>query len=206
MVEENGLSPKKQEVFDDSIPAGTVIGSEPVGGTELSPDSTVTLVVSKGVEMFAVPKLEGLSADEAKAALKDAGLAVGKVDEKYDDSVDKGTVISASKKEGEQLVHDEKVDLVVSKGDAPIAVPKVEGLSYDAAFATLTKRGFRVGKEEVFSDTVPKGDVVFQWPKSTEAKPYNSLVIVRVSKGKEPKDDKPKDEKPKEDKPKDSGK
>ncbi|GAA0037084.1 protein kinase domain-containing protein [Brevibacterium metallidurans] len=206
VVEENGLSPKKQEVFDDSIPAGTVIGSEPVGGTELSPDSTVTLVVSKGVEMFAVPKLEGLSADEAKAALKDAGLAVGKVDEKYDDSVDKGTVISASKKEGEQLVHDEKVDLVVSKGDAPIAVPKVEGLSYDAAFATLTKRGFRVGKEEVFSDTVPKGDVVFQWPKSTEAKPYNSLVIVRVSKGKEPKDDKPKDEKPKEDKPKDSGK
>lgn len=208
VVEENGLSPKKQEVFDDSIPAGTVIGSEPVGGTELSPDSTVTLVVSKGVEMFAVPKLEGLSADEAKAALTDAGLAVGKVDEKYDDSVDKGTVISASKKEGEQLVHDEKVDLVVSKGDAPIAVPKVEGLSYDAAFATLTKRGFRVGKEEVFSDTVPKGDVVFQWPKSTEAKPYNSLVIVRVSKGKEPKpkDDKPKDEKPKEDKPKDSGK
>ena len=203
VVEENGLSPKKQEVFDDSIPAGTVIGSEPVGGTELSPDSTVTLVVSKGVEMFAVPKLEGLSADEAKTALTDAGLAVGKVDEKYDDSVDKGTVISASKKEGEQLVHDEKVDLVVSKGDAPIAVPKVEGLSYDAAFATLTKRGFRVGKEEVFSDTVPKGDVVFQWPKSTEAKPYNSLVIVRVSKGKEPK---PKDEKPKEDKPKDSGK
>ena len=206
VVEENGLSPKKQEVFDDSIPAGTVIGSEPVGGTELSPDSTVTLVVSKGVEMFAVPKLEGLSADEAKTALTDAGLAVGKVDEKYDDSVNKGTVISASKKEGEQLVHDEKVDLVVSKGDAPIAVPKVEGLSYDAAFATLTKRGFRVGKEEVFSDTVPKGDVVFQWPKSTEAKPYNSLVIVRVSKGKEPKDDKPKDEKPKEDKPKDSGK
>ncbi|GAA3841320.1 Stk1 family PASTA domain-containing Ser/Thr kinase [Brevibacterium ammoniilyticum] len=203
VVEENGLSPKKQEVFDDSIPAGTVIGSEPVGGTELSPDSTVTLVVSKGVEMFAVPKLEGLSADEAKTALTDAGLAVGKVDEKYDDSVDKGTVISASKKEGEQLVHDEKVDLVVSKGDAPIAVPKVEGLSYDAAFATLTKRGFRVGKEEVFSDTVPKGDVVFQWPKSTEAKPYNSLVIVRVSKGKEPK---PKDDKPKEDKPKDSGK
>ncbi|MBR7503133.1 hypothetical protein KCW65_23945, partial [Mycobacterium tuberculosis] len=62
------------------------------------------------------------------------------------------------------------------------------------------------GKEEVFSDTVPKGKVVFQWPKSTEAKPYNSLVIVRVSKGKEEKkDDKPKDEKPKDEK-KDEGK
>ena len=207
VVESSGLNPEKQEVFDDSIPAGTVIGSEPVGGTELSPDSTVTLVVSKGVETFAVPKLEGLSAEKAKAALDDAGLAVGKVEEKYDDSVAKGVVISASKKEGEELVHDEKVDLVVSKGDAPVEVPNVEGLTYDAAFATLTKRGFRVGKEEVFSDTVPKGKVVFQWPKSSEAKPYNSLVIVRVSKGKEEKkdEDKPKDEKPKDEK-KDEGK
>lgn len=206
VVESSGLNPEKQEVFDDSIPAGTVIGSEPVGGTELSPDSTVTLVVSKGVETFAVPELEGLSAEKAKAALDDAGLGVGKVDEKYDDSVAKGIVISASEKEGEELVHDAKVDLVVSKGDAPVEVPDVEGLTYDAAFATLTKRGFRVGKEEVFSDTVPKGKVVFQWPKSTEAKPYNSLVIVRVSKGKEEKkDDKPKDDKPKDEK-KDEGK
>ncbi|MCT1551522.1 protein kinase domain-containing protein [Brevibacterium casei] len=206
VVESSGLNPEKQEVFDDSIPAGTVIGSEPVGGTELSPDSTVTLVVSKGVETFAVPELEGLSAEKAKAALDDAGLGVGKVDEKYDENVAKGIVISASEKEGEELVHDAKVDLVVSKGDAPVEVPDVEGLTYDAAFATLTKRGFRVGKEEVFSDTVPKGKVVFQWPKSTEAKPYNSLVIVRVSKGKEEKkDDKPKDEKPKDEK-KDEGK
>lgn len=207
VVESSGLNPEKQEVFDDSIPAGTVIGSEPVGGTELSPDSTVTLVVSKGVETFAVPKLQGLSAEKAKAALDDAGLAVGKVEEKYDDSVAKGVVISASKKEGEELVHDAKVDLVVSKGDAPVEVPNVEGLTYDAAFATLTKRGFRVGKEEVFSDTVPKGKVVFQWPKSSEAKPYNSLVIVRISKGKEEKkdEDKPKDEKPKDEK-KDEGK
>ena len=206
VVESSGLNPEKQEVFDDSIPPGTVIGSEPVGGTELSPDSTVTLVVSKGVETFAVPELEGLSAEKAKAALDDAGLGVGKVDEKYDENVAKGIVISASEKEGEELVHDAKVDLVVSKGDAPVEVPDVEGLTYDAAFATLTKRGFRVGKEEVFSDTVPKGKVVFQWPKSTEAKPYNSLVIVRVSKGKEEKkDDKPKDEKPKDEK-KDEGK
>ncbi|MFF8892378.1 protein kinase domain-containing protein [Brevibacterium casei] len=206
VVESSGLNPEKQEVFDDSIPAGTVIGSEPVGGTELSPDSTVTLVVSKGVETFAVPELEGLSAEKAKAALDDAGLGVGKVDEKYDENVAKGIVISASEKEGEELVHDAKVDLVVSKGDAPVEVPDVEGLTYDAAFATLTKRGFRVGKEEVFSDTVPKGKVVFQWPKSTEAKPYNSLVIVRVSKGKEEKkDDKSKDDKPKDEK-KDEGK
>lgn len=197
-LEETGLDPKPKKVFDDKVPAGTVIGTDPVGGAELSPDSTVTVVVSKGEEMFAVPKLEGLSADEAKDALKKSDLSVGKIDEKYSDSIKNKQVISASKKPGEKLSKGTKVDLVVSKGVAPIPVPKVEGLTFDAAYATLAKRGFRVGKDEVFSDDVPKGKVISQYPKSTESKPANSLIIVKVSKGKEKKDDKSKDDKSKD--------
>lgn len=194
-LEETGLKTKVSEVFDDEVPAGVVVGTDPVGGVELAPESIVTVVVSKGEELFAVPKLEGLSADDAAAALEKANLKAGKIEEKYDDSVKKNLVISASQDEGKELSRDSSVDLVVSKGDAPIAVPKVEGLTYDAAFATLTNRGFRVGKDEVFSDSVPKGSVVSQWPRSTESKPYDSLVIVKVSKGKEPKDEKDKDDK-----------
>lgn len=207
-IEDTGLDAQPKEVFDDSVPAGVVIGTDPVGGAELAPDSTVTVVVSKGEEMFAVPKLEGLSADDAEAALKKADLKLGKVDKEYSDAVDKDDVISASKKSGEELSKDTKVDLVVSKGVKPTPVPNVEGLTFDAAYATLAKRGFRVGKDEVFSDDVPKGKVVSQWPKSSEAKPYDSLIIVRISKGKEKKDeskDDKKDEK-KKDESKDSKK
>jgi serine/threonine protein kinase/beta-lactam-binding protein with PASTA domain len=188
-LEDNDLQAEPKEVFDDSVPAGEVIGTEPVSGSELAPDSKVTVVVSKGEEKFAVPKLEGLKKDDAEEALKKANLAVGKVDEKYSDSVDDNAVISASKKPGEKLSKGEKIDLVVSKGVAPTPVPNVEGLSFDAAYATLAKRGFRVGKDEVFDDDVPKGKVVSQFPKSTESKPANSLIIVRVSKGKEKKED-----------------
>ena len=188
-IEGTGLEAQPKEVFDDSVPAGVVIGTEPVGGSELAPDSTVTVVVSKGEEKFAVPKLKGLSADDAEAALKEAHLGLGKVDEEYSDSVDKDVVISASQKSGEKLSQDSKIDLVVSKGVKPIPVPNVEGLTFDAAYATLAKRGFRVGKDEVFSDDVPKGKVVTQWPRSTEAKPLDSLIIVRVSKGEEKKDE-----------------
>lgn len=203
-IEDTGLDAKPKEVFDDSVPAGVVIGTDPVGGSELAPDSTVTVVVSKGEEMFAVPKLEGLSADDAEAALKKADLKLGKVEEEYSVSVDKDDVISASKKSGEDLSKGTKVDLVVSKGVKPTPVPNVEGLTFDAAYATLAKRGFRVGKDEVFSDDVPKGKVVSQWPKSSEAKPYDSLIIVRVSKGKEKKEES-KDDK-KDEKKKDDGK
>lgn len=201
-IEDTGLDAQPKEVFDDSVPAGVVIGTDPVGGSELAPDSTVTVVVSKGEEMFAVPKLEGLSADEAEAALKKAELKLGKVDEEYSDSVDNDDVIKASKKPGEDLSKGTEVDLVVSKGVEPTPVPNVEGLTFEAAYATLAKRGFRVGKDEVFSDDIPKGKVVSQWPKSSEAKPYDSLIIVRVSKGKEKKEeskDDKKDEKKKDD-------
>src|SRR5699024_9029372 len=70
-------------------------------------------------------------------------------------------------------------------------------LTFDAAYATLAKRGFRVGKDEVFDDDVPKGKVVSQYPKSTESKPANSLIIVRVSKGEEKKEDSKDDKKDK---------
>ena len=188
-LEDNDLKAEPKEVFDDSVPAGEVIGTEPVSGSELAPDSTVTVVVSKGEEKFAVPKLEGLSRSDAETALKKANLAVGKVEGKYSDSVGNDQIISASQKPGTKLSKGEEIDLVVSKGVAPIPVPNVEGLTFDAAYATLAKRGFRVGKDEVFSDDVPKGKVVSQFPKSTEAKPANTLIIVRVSKGKEKKED-----------------
>lgn len=196
-LQDSDLKAEPKEVFDDTVPAGQVIGTEPVSGSELAPDSTVTVVVSKGEEKFAVPELEGLSSDEAKAALKEAHLAVGDVSEEYSDTVDNDAVISASEKPGKKLSKGEKIDLVVSKGVAPIPVPNVEGLTFDAAYATLAKRGFRVGKDEVFDDDVPKGKVVSQYPKSTESKPANSLIIVRVSKGEEKKEDSKDDKKDK---------
>lgn len=202
-IENTGLEADPKEVYDNSVPAGVVIGTEPVGGSELPPESIVTVVVSKGEEMFAVPELKGLSADDAEAALKKADLALGKVDEEYSDEVDKDVVISASQKSGEELSKDSKVDLVVSKGVKPIPVPNVEGLTFEAAYATLAKRGFRVGKDKVFSDDVAKGKVVSQWPRSTEAKLPNSLIIVRISKGEEKKDESKDDKK---DEKKDDGK
>lgn len=204
-LEDNALRAEPEEVFDDTVPAGVVIGTEPVSGSELTPDSTVKIVVSKGEQKFAVPELEGKTADKAKKALDKAQLSVGDVKEEYSDSVSNNVVISASKKPGTKLSKSAKVDLVVSKGVAPTPVPNVEGLTFDAAYATLAKRGFRVGKDEVFSDDVPKGKVVSQFPRSSESKPANSLILVRVSKGKEKKDE-PKDDKKDEKKDKKSDK
>src|SRR5699024_1009986 len=119
-LQDSDLKAEPKEVFDDTVPAGQVIGHEPGSGSELAPESTVTVDASNGEEKFAVPELEGLSSDEANAALKEAHLAVGDVSEEYRDTVDNDAVISASEKPGKKLSKGEKIDLVVPKGVAPI--------------------------------------------------------------------------------------
>jgi hypothetical protein len=61
----------------DVAPVGTVISQNPVGGTSVSPNSAVNLILSSGLDT--VPDLTGLTLATATAALIAAGLTVGTV-------------------------------------------------------------------------------------------------------------------------------
>lgn len=64
-----------QESSSDSIPEGSVIGhTEREGGGWWRPGDAVTLIVSTGPPLFEVPEVEGLTRDQAKAVLTDAGF------------------------------------------------------------------------------------------------------------------------------------
>jgi len=54
-----------------------------------------------------------------------------------------------------------------------------------------------VAKEEVYSNSVPKGSVVAQYPRAAAERQSDALVFLKVSKGKKPDDakDKKKDDK-----------
>ncbi|MEA2972046.1 MAG: eukaryotic-like serine/threonine-protein kinase [Actinomycetota bacterium] len=71
-----GLDADRIDAYtDDDGSAGKVTGTDPGAGTKVSRGTTVTVTVSKGQP--AVPKLSGLSADDAAAALEAGGLHVG---------------------------------------------------------------------------------------------------------------------------------
>ncbi len=94
-----------------------------------------------------VPKVEGLTQGAAGAVLEKAGLKVGKVTEQASGDPP-GTVLHQSPGVGSKLREGEPVDLVVVARPATgglVRVPKVEGLSRDAAAAVLEKAGFTVG-------------------------------------------------------------
>ena len=70
------LEPARVDAFnDDDGTAGRVVGTSPGSGEQVTRGATVTVTVSKGRPT--VPKLGGLSAGEAAAALGAVGLEVG---------------------------------------------------------------------------------------------------------------------------------
>jgi beta-lactam-binding protein with PASTA domain len=131
------------EAYSDDVAPGAVVKTVPPEGTQLKRDAPVQLVISKGVEPVDVPDVAGKSLDDAKSALKEAGLRGKMVDERYDDQVADGDVISQSPKDG-KAPKDSVVALVVSKGPPLVDVPDVVGRAIGDAVATLRAAGFRV--------------------------------------------------------------
>ncbi|GAA2731844.1 Stk1 family PASTA domain-containing Ser/Thr kinase [Pedococcus aerophilus] len=177
------LSPERVDAFDETIPKGVVISTDPGAGTELRRSQDVTVTVSKGPERYAVPQVVGASANEATARIKAEKLTLGDTKQAFSETVDAGLVISVSPKEGSSLKRGTKVSLVVSKGRQPIEVTDFTGKPADDAVRDLTGKGLEVdATRQENDDTVPKGSVISQSPSSGTLFKGDKVTLV-VSKG-----------------------
>lgn len=66
---------RADDAYSTSVPKGSVVSQSPASGS-LVPGGTVTLTVSRGPEMVAVPEVEGLTRAGATKKLEDAGFTV----------------------------------------------------------------------------------------------------------------------------------
>ncbi|HQZ14562.1 MAG TPA: PASTA domain-containing protein, partial [Acidimicrobiia bacterium] len=69
-----GFSPARRDDFSDTVPAGSIIGTDPAAGTEIQKGATVSIVVSKGPELVGVPNLVGQTVEAASGRLEELGL------------------------------------------------------------------------------------------------------------------------------------
>jgi eukaryotic-like serine/threonine-protein kinase len=67
------------EVFDEVIPAGKVVSTDPVGGTSVKRETPVTIIVSKGPDLVEVPNVVGMDVTTATTTLQSAGFQVKSV-------------------------------------------------------------------------------------------------------------------------------
>lgn len=182
-IEQAALTVETVEEFSEGRAKGVVLRVEPGAGSELGKESTVRLVVSKGKERYAVPKVIGARLGDVGATLSPLTLRLGGRSEEWSETVAKGVVISQDPAPGESVKRSTSVSVVVSKGREPIEVPTVTGAPFDAASAAITRAGLTVQRgEDVNSDAVPAGQVVSQSPDKGTLHRGDAVTVV-VSKG-----------------------
>jgi serine/threonine-protein kinase len=185
LLQDAGLDPKPVEEWSETVPAGTVISTDPGAGREAIRGTDVTVVVSKGPERYEVsPDLVGRPAAEVEAELTDSLPVQIQLAEVFDDEMDAGLVVGFDPPAGTELKRDQVVTVNVSKGHAPVAVPDVRGQTPEQAVANLEALGFAVERvEDGRSADVDKGEVMAVSPAPGEAAPYESTVQIQVSAG-----------------------
>ena len=184
-LEDHDLDLTEQEAFDESVPKGEAIQSNPPSGSEASKGSDVTVIFSKGPERYDVPDLAGETAKAAKKALEERNLTLDGTSERWHESVDKGQVISSDPAAGTEVKRDATVSLVVSKGPEPIDVPSVTGDSFADARSSLEDAGLKASRaDDAYSSSVPKGSVISQSPADGTLARGESVTLT-VSKGPE---------------------
>jgi len=177
-----------QEEYSTTVPEGVVIAQSVSAGNVAFGGSAVNLVVSKGRVPVVVPDVVGLAQAVAGAVLGNAGLSIGDVLEEHSATVAAGRVISQDPAASAVIVSGSPVNLVVSKGQAPVyTVPDVAGLTQADAGASIGAAGLVVGTvSEDYSAVVPLGLVISQDPADGTIVAQGSAVNLVVSKGPEP--------------------
>jgi serine/threonine-protein kinase len=115
VLQDAGFRVAEQTQASSSVPAGTVIGTQPAAGTEVEPDSTVTILVSSGPQISTVPGVVNQTQASAEASITGAGFAL-QVQFASSSSVPEGRVIDQDPDPGTELEVGSPVAILVSTG------------------------------------------------------------------------------------------
>ncbi|MFD8376027.1 Stk1 family PASTA domain-containing Ser/Thr kinase [Streptomyces sp. NPDC059688] len=131
-----------------------------------------------------VPPLVTKTEAQAGQRLKAAGLDVGKVERAYDDTVERGRVISSDPSPGSRIRDNGSVKLTVSLGPETVNVPDLRGQPLAKARARLKADALEPGMvTRQFSDDVDKGSVIATTPAAGTKRHAGSAIALTVSKG-----------------------
>ncbi|WP_161359669.1 Stk1 family PASTA domain-containing Ser/Thr kinase [Streptomyces sp. SID3343] len=175
---------EKDGVFSETVPKDSVVSTDPGPGKNLLRGSTVKVKLSMGPERYVVPPLANLSLDDAKKALTEKHLTMGK-ETRVPNAKPPGIVVSSKPNVGEVLQRDTTVELVVSRGP-DTTLPDLTNLTVDDARSRFQpNQNLTVVEDpnQQFSDTIPAGRIISANPGANTTVPFGTKITVVVSKG-----------------------
>ena len=181
---ELGLTVVEKGVPSDTVPADTIISTDPPAGSSVPKETEITVTYSTGAAEVAVPSLLGKTEQEAKDALAAVGLLLGTITPGTSPSAPLGKVIQSSPETGTYTTSGSTVDLIISNGK--VEVPDVTSMSVSAATAQL--QGASVGlkvqlgtQEAGCTNAVPQGQLVLGQSIAPGPAKQHSTIILYVA-------------------------
>lgn len=165
-LDDLGLSVVRTDAASPTIDAGDIVETDPPAGTSLQKGFTVTVTVSSGPQLTAMPTVTGATIDAAWQSITDAGLERGQQSSDYSPTVPEGIVMTSDPAASTQVPAGSMVDLVVSNG--LVQLPDVSRQASPDAIALLSEElGLTVVPQSdpgcaggtVSGQSVPPGDV-----------------------------------------------
>ena len=166
------------QAYDDKVPTGSVVSTNPAAGAKLKRDQAVVLVVSKGPAPVALPDVVGQPGPAGATALTRLGLKVTS-STAYSKTVPSGSVVSMTPPAATTVPKGSSVALLVSKGPPPVVVPDLYTMSESDAKALLTKLGL-VAQVSYPVGVSPFNRVIKQSARAGSSIPWGSTVEIQV--------------------------
>ena len=170
-----------EQVASDTIPAGSVVSTDPAAGTAAKPGSRVIATISSGPASITLPdNLVGMSPAQAQQTVEALGLKWTLSDQKEaSDNVESGKIARVSPSAGSKVRAGSTITGYVSSGSQKVTVPDVTGMSQDQARNALTQAGLSVGNVNTVDEAgASQGRVVSTSPAvGSEAKRGDTISL-----------------------------
>jgi eukaryotic-like serine/threonine-protein kinase len=176
-----GFKVEEQRQSSDSVPQNHVIGTAPGPGEVAQAGTTVTLTVSTGRQRVDVPKVTGLTRDEASSTLQDAGLRVDVTER--DSDQDPGTVLQQDPPSGTRVVEGTTVTITVAREPQTVEVPDVTGQDEGTAVNAISDAGLSaLTRDKQVTDPAQDGMVLRQSPSANKKVKRDSRVTLTIGR------------------------
>lgn len=175
-------------INDDVYSEGIVMSQAPKGGQMINSNIYVTLRVSLGPELFAVPDVVNISFNEAIAVIKEMGFEVGDVSQEVSD-LPSEYIVRQDPKAGAETPIGEKINIwIATEADTTIPVmPNVIGRTLEEAIYLLDSIDISLDRIEVvpIDSGYDKDIVIYHEPDFDKVINDEDSIVLYVSNGEE---------------------
>ncbi|BBY85920.1 Stk1 family PASTA domain-containing Ser/Thr kinase [Mycolicibacterium tokaiense] len=183
VLQNAGFRTRTQNQPDSEVPPDRVIGTDPASGASVAAGDEITVNISTGPEQRSVPDVSGLSYNDARQRLNEAGFENVTRSASVSTPELKDRALQTNPPANQTSAITNQITVVIGSGPGSRVVPDCTGLSVDDCRTVLTQTGFTNITPVDVDSTRPAGTILGTNPAAGQNVPVDTVVQIQVSRG-----------------------